>query len=276
RIIVDRQIDCRRLMSFFKLFRIIILLSIFFVILVGTWMNQRRLASWDRPIWVTIYPMAANDDMETAKYAKSVDLAAVNDINPFFERNLGFYGVSLTPPIQFQIAPVSTELPPAIPDRHSPLSIALWSLRMRWWSWRMDVNDRLVSADIQVFVLYHALGGKSEMTMSVGMRKGMYGLVKAYASRQANAQNQITIAHELLHVLGATDKYVFATGEPEYPFGYAEPNRRPLFPQARAEIMGGRIPLSAFESVYPKSLADSMIGHETAEEIGLMAQFEKH
>jgi hypothetical protein len=263
-------------MSLFKLFRVVVLLSILFVILVGTWMNERRLASWERPVWVTIYPMVADEDPETERYAKSVDTSAFGDINPFFERNLNFYGVSLSPPFQFQIAPVSYDLPPAIPDRYSPLSIALWSLKMRWWSWRKDAADGLVSADIQVFVLYHAEGNRGEMTMSVGMRKGMYGLVKAYASEQAENQNQTTITHEMLHVLGATDKYVFSTGEPAYPEGFADPHREPLFPQARAEIMGGRIPLSAVESAYPKSLSESMIGLKTAEEIGLLSILQKN
>lgn len=263
-------------MSLFKLFRVVALLSILFVILVGTWMNERRLASWERPIWVTIYPMVADEDPETRRYANSVDVSAFRDINPFFQRNLDLYGVSLTPPFQFQIAPVSHDLPPPIPDRYSPLSIALWSLKMRWWSWRRDATDGLVSADIQVFVLYHAEGNRGEMTMSVGMRKGMYGLVKAYASKRAQDQNQITITHEMLHVLGASDKYAFSTGEPAYPEGFADPNREPLFPQTRAEIMGGRIPLSTVESVYPKSLAQSMIGSKTAEEIGLMSILQKN
>jgi hypothetical protein len=262
-------------MSFFKLFRIVVLLSILFVILVGTWMNERRLANWERPVWVTIYPMVADDDPATARHAGAVDASTFAEINTFFARNMAPYGVLLTPPFQFQIAPVSHELPPSIPDRHSPLSIALWSLQMRWWSWRKDVDDGLVSGDIQVFVLYHALDGKSEMSMSVGMRKGMYGLVKAYASKGADSRNQVIVAHELLHVLGATDKYAFATGEPEYPFGYAEPQQRPLFPQTKAEIMGGRIPLSAFESIHPGSLEECRIGSRTAEEIGLMAQLIK-
>ena len=85
-------------------------------------------------------------------------------------------------------------------------------------------------------------------------------------------RNQVVIAHELLHVLGASDKYIMGTGEPEFPFGYAEPNRQPLFPQTQAEIMGGRIPLSAYESAMPESLEECRIGRKTAEEIGLFAK----
>jgi hypothetical protein len=259
-------------MSVFKLMRVVVLLSVLFVLLASTWMNERRLANWERPVWVTVYPIVADQDRRTRSHAEAIDVASLAEITQFFERDLRLYGVSLTPALNFQIAPVTNELPPGIPDRLSPLAIAVWSLKMRWWSWKMERNDGLVAPDIQMFVLYHALGADSEMTISVGMRKGMYGVVKAFAGDRADRQNHIVIAHELLHVLGATDKYVFATGDPEFPFGYADPNRRPLFPQTHAEIMGGRIPLSSFESVMPDSLEWCRIGSKTAEEIGLFSK----
>ena len=143
---------------------------------------------------------------------------------------------------------------------------------MRWWAWRKELKDGLVAPDIQMFVLYHQLNGENEIGISVGMRKGRYGIVKAYARDSLNAQNLIVFTHEMLHVLGATDKYVFSSGEPIFPHGYAEPNRRPLFPQQRAEIMGGRIPINSFSSEMPDSLSQCKIGRQTAEEIGFFAQ----
>ena len=256
-------------MSLFKLFRIVALLSVLFVIVVGTWISERRLANWDRPIWVTIYPTVANQDARTSDYVRQVDQHSFEEINVFFERELRPYGVLLSPTVRFQVAPVSAELPPPLPEQHSLIGIALWSLKMRWWTWNRLRTDGLVAPDVQMFVLYHRVGGQSELNMSVGMRKGKYGVVKAYAGPEHTSRNQVIVAHELLHVLGATDKYVLSTGNPEYPFGYADPDRSPLFPQSRAEIMGGRIPLSAFDSIMPRSLAECRIGHLTAEEIGL-------
>jgi len=263
-------------MNVFKLIRVVALLSILFVVLVGTWMDERRLASWQRPVWVTIYPIVANGDADTWNYASHLDETSFEEINRFFQRDLQLYGISLTPAFNFQIAPLTEELPPAIPDRHSPVAIAIWSLKMRWWSWIMGRKDGLISPDIQMFVLYHAVGGESEMKISVGMRKGMYGLVKGYASSSRSSYNQMVIAHELLHVLGATDKYVFSTGDPEYPSGYAAPDQRPLFPQTQAEIMGGKIPISAYQTALPDSLEECRIGHKTAEEIGLFDQLIDH
>ena len=63
------------------------------------------------------------------------------------------------------------------------------------------------------------------------------------------------------------DKYQPATNLPSYPLGYAEPQRQPRYPQRRAEIMGGRIPVSAHEAVMPDSLSQCDIGPATALEI---------
>ena len=57
--------------------------------------------------------------------------------------------------------------------------------------------------------------------------------------------------------------------QPIYPAGYAEPDKTPRLPQTRAEIMGGRVLLDEQRAEIPASLADTVIGNETAKEIGL-------
>ncbi len=256
-------------MSLFKLFRIVVLLSIFFVILAGTWLTERRLASWQQPIWVTLYPIIDSENSDIMSFARTLQAEDFGSINTFFRSELSRYGVVMAAPMQFQLAPISSEKPPEIPERHSIIAIAWWSLRMRWWAWRRETPGDLVAPDIQMFLIYHKPGEYSEMRMSVGMRKGRYGLVKAYTGANNRNYNHVVIAHELLHVLGATDKYVFETGDPVFPEGYADPNKQPLFPQTRAEIMAAVIPLSASRHVLPESLEQCRIGQQTAEEIGL-------
>jgi len=258
--------------SLFKLMRVVLLLSLLFVIVIGTWMTERRMASWDRPTLVTIYPIAADDDPATLRFVKEIDAADFEDINGFFERETRPYGFQVSPAFRFQVAPLSQELPPEVPGQFDTAGIALWSLKMRWWTWRKDLGNDLVKPDIKMFVLYRGLQSNGEGGISVGMRKGRYGIVKAYARDSLADENLIVITHEMLHVLGATDKYVLSTGEPIYPHGYAEPHREPLFPQEKAEIMGGRIPLNAYTSVMPDSLTDCRIGRLTGEEIGFLSR----
>jgi len=261
--------------SVFKLMRIIFLLSIFFVILFSTWMTEKRMASWDRPILVTVYPIAADDRKATLKFAQSINEDSFAPVNDFFAREAGLYSFSVTPAFRFQIAEVGDGLPPAMPDQFSTAQIALWSLRMRWWAWVKDLGDGLIQPDIQMFVLFHSLETETEIGISVGMRKGRYGVVKAIARHNLEPENLVVFTHEMLHVLGASDKYVISTGEPVYPDGFARPDQRPLFPQEYAEIMGGRIPLNSYSSLMPESLDECRIGRKTAQEIGFYDKLAK-
>jgi len=254
--------------------RIVLLLSIFFVILFGTWLTEKRMAAWDRPILVTVYPVVADGSSATERFVRSLDAAAFDDVNEFFARASGPYGFTVSPAFRFQLAEPLFEAPPEPPERHAFAAIAWWSLKMRWWAWRRDWNDGLITPDVQMFVLYHGVRGNAELGISVGMRKGRYGIVKAYASRALLPRNNVVFTHELLHVLGATDKYVLATGEPVYPEGYAEPDRVPRLPQRYAEIMGGRIPLDYDRSAMPASLEQCRMGRTTAAEIGFFARLQ--
>ena len=252
--------------------RVVILLSILFVILINTWMTEKQMAAWERPILVTIYPIAADDEPATLKYVENIDVKEFADVNRFMGKESRPYGFTVTPAFRFQLAQPSQELPPAVPAQFEPAQIAWWSLKMRWWAWMRELDDELVPPDVQMFILYHNLNGENEVGISVGMRKGRYGIVKAYTLETMKTENLIVFTHELLHVLGATDKYILSSGEPIFPQGYAQPNKRPLFPQKRAEIMGVRIPINSFSSVMPESLEQCIIGRQTAEEIGFFAQ----
>ena len=140
---------------------------------------------------------------------------------------------------------------------------------MRWWaSGATDDQDR-IDPDVRIFVRYHSPQDEIVLENSVGLQKGMVGIVNAYASRRHAGANNVIIAHEFLHTLGATDKYDPADGLPSYPDGYAEPGREPLFPQRYAEIMGGRIAVSQDDAMIPQSLKYVIIGDQTAAEIQL-------
>jgi hypothetical protein len=79
--------------------------------------------------------------------------------------------------------------------------------------------------------------------------------------------NSIVIAHEVMHTLGATDKYDPETNLPQFPDGYARPDAPRRHPQAAAELMAGRRPLSETEAEMPDSLRDVVVGDRTAAEI---------
>ncbi|MGA9572797.1 MAG: hypothetical protein WBS20_02490 [Lysobacterales bacterium] len=252
----------------FRYLRIAILLTILAIVAGNQWLTGKRLNSWTKPLWITIYPVLADPGPDIRRYAESIDAGSFQEIDDFLTQQAARYGQPLAKAAIFQVARPLTALPPALPVEYSGLKVALWSLEMRWWSWRNGAQDGLAPGDIRMFVIYQKADPNGPLERSVGVRKGGYGVVNAVASSQRAARNRIIITHELLHVLGATDKYDLHSGQPLAPDGLADPQQVPLYPQHRAEIMGGRIADSANRWVYPASLRFCVIGPGTAAEIG--------
>jgi hypothetical protein len=255
----------------FRYIRIGILLTILVVVAGNQWLTENRFSSWAKPLWVSIYPVLAEPGEEVRRYAESLDANAFEDIAVFFRQQALRHGRQLETPVIIQVARPLTAQPPALPVEGSRLHTALWSLKMRWWMWRNGGQEGMVSDDVRMFVLYQKRKPDTTLERSVGIKNGSYGLVNAVASRREAAHNRIVITHELLHILGASDKYDFNSGQPLPPGGLADPSRSPLYPQERAEIMGGRIATSATRWRHPASLASCVIGAETAAEIGWIA-----
>jgi hypothetical protein len=75
------------------------------------------------------------------------------------------------------------------------------------------------------------------------------------------------VGHELLHTVGATDRYD-ADGHARDPDGLADPGRIPPYPQVHAEWMVGEVPLGPGRGRLPGSLDELRVGPVTAREIG--------
>ena len=138
---------------------------------------------------------------------------------------------------------------------------------MRWLATRLSWRAG-PSGDIVVFAVFHEPSAGVALDRSTALDKGLIAVANLFADREARATNQIVLAHELLHMLRATDKYSPASNAPSYPDGYAAPDARPLLPQSKAELMAGRIALDEHRSEMPASLGQVVIGPVTANEIG--------
>jgi len=252
----------------FRFLRIAILLTILAVVAGRQFLTSDRLNSWDKPLWVTIYPVLLESDASTRRYAESLSPQSFLAIDAFLKRQASRYGHKLDQPVMVQVAQPLTTVPPKLPAQSSGLKVAAWSLQMRWWAWLHGRQKGLAPSDVKMFVLYQKSRPGELLERSVGVRNAAYGIVNAVASRQMAARNRVIITHELLHILGATDKYDMATGQPLAPDGLADPRRSPLYPQQRAEIMAGRIAASAYSWRRPATLQSCVVGAATAAEIG--------
>jgi hypothetical protein len=251
----------------FRNIRIAILLLILVFVATGTLLARVRSTDWDKPLWVAIHPISADGSDATRSYISSLSEETFAPIGTFLADQAQRYALPLTQPARVRLYGEVHEKPPQLDPGAGLLTRAFWSLRMRYWAWRATSADTRAPPDIDIFVLYHDPKLTTSVPHSLGLQKGLLGVVYAFADASMTANNNIVIAHEFLHTVGATDKYDPASDEPSYPDGYAEPKRSPLFPQEDAEIMAGRRMLSATEWEMPDSLRNVVIGPKTAQEI---------
>lgn len=247
--------------------RVSVLLSFLLFTMIYSAYQMVYSRNWGAPLDVVIYPIAADGKTKVQDYINSLDGPKFRTIDFWMAQQAKAHGLPNPEPIKTRLGAQISDLPPAFPREPEAWSVLLWGLRMRWWSAVTTPSDPdLTWRSVKIYVVYHEGLPNKSLPHSLGLQKGLIGLVHAFASRAQTAQNNVVIAHELLHTVGATDKYD-QYGSPLFPVGYANPARTPLFPQRSAEIMAGRIPLSRYNSVMAHSLRSSTIGPVTAQEI---------
>jgi len=250
----------------FRTLRIAVLLLVMLGLGLNLWLVKRRVAAWDRSLWVAIHPICGDARPETRAYVDALSPEAFEPLAHFFSAEAGRYGLHIEAPFRLALAPRLDRLPPPRPPEPSLLSMIVWSLRLRLWAWRVGKPASAPAQDMQLFVIYFDKS-RSVVEHSYGLPKGYISVVNAYASPAMADKNNIVIAHELLHLAGAVDKYYPESELPVYPAGFADPEADPLYPQTQAEIMAGSIPLSESKAEMPEGLDEIVIGPATAREI---------
>ena len=250
-----------------KSIRIFLLLLVLLAVALHARLDRIATESWQEPLWVGVFPLNADGSAPTQDYVAALtprDFAALED---FFTREAQRYGLKLEQPVHVELYPPGTKLPPALDPSAGPLGVAWWSLKLRWFAAHATQVPGRAPPRIRLFLLYHDPATLERAPDSHGLQKGLIGVVHLFADTAMNGRNNIVIAHELLHTVGASDKYDLGSGSPLFPIGYAARDQEPLYPQERAEIMAGRRALSAYQWEMPRSLAGVVIGPETALEI---------
>jgi len=254
----------------FRQIRILVLLLILLAVVVNANITRTDATDWWNPLVISVYPLNGDGSEATQRYISQLDAADFRSIETFMARELKRYNIPLEYPFKIYLQPEIVDLPPRVVENSSMFDVMWWSLMMRYWSYQIGKFDSS-EPDIQMFVFFHDPETHDRLDHSVGLEKGMMGFVNVFANREMRESNNFVITHEILHTLGATDKYEFASGQPHYPDGFSEPHRQPLYPQRFVEIMGGRLALSPTTAMIPTNLRQTMIGSKTASEIGLLS-----
>ncbi len=222
--------------------------------------------SWHEPLEVLIYPINADSSLITHNYINTLSTDTFAEIDEWFAAEARRHQVSIEQPVSVRLGKRVESVPPPLPLDQGVLHTVLWSLKLRLWVFLNTPDDESNLRRVRVFVAYYEGEDDKPLAHSIGLQRGLIGVVNAFGHKQQTRQNNIIITHEILHTVGASDKYNFFGG-PEFPHGYANPHRQPLYPQRYAEIMVGRIPTSAYTSYMATSLKSVRMNTLTASEI---------
>src|SRR5262245_19240601 len=179
--------------------RIAFLLLILGIVAWGNFYDRYSTTDWDETLWVGIFPINAAGDDKTAAYIERLNSERIADIEGFLNREAKRYGVTIDRPVRVGLYPAVTEKPPPLASDAGLLTRMAWSIRMRLYARRMVRSTDLAPPQIRVFVLLHDPAFTQSVPHSVGLQKGLVGVVHAFADSSLTRSNNVVIAHEILH-----------------------------------------------------------------------------
>jgi len=237
----------------------------------GVHRSRSSRVQWDRPVEVAIV-LLSPVDLDAIQVSRFQDVLA--QLEDRLSAEFARYGGSGAPFSLKLVGPVSFNGPLSFTPESSRLldranhAYRLWKT-LRAIHAAASFDPRPYDARIYLLLEPATETGGALRTFAEGSGAvgGEVGFVRAAAGSDDAVLALTAVAHELLHCLGASDKYD-AAGHAIVPDGLAEPGLAPQYPQNYAEWMVGEVPTGPGRGRLPSSLAELRVGAVTAREIG--------
>lgn len=223
--------------------------------------------TWSDQVTIVIHPTNVQKNADVDAFIKTLKQSDIDEVSEFISKNATYYRGSNTK-VRYVLGSTMDEPPQDATeeDALSILAVAGWSLKFRWYA-ISNMKKEDIGADAVIYLNF-APDDHSTLNRSTALQRGRIALVNIHAGKDNIRMGNMVLAHESLHLFGAVDQYDMGFGSPIYPNGYAEPNKIPLYPQTKAEIMGGYIPINEADFLVPNSLDEVVILAQTAKDIG--------
>jgi len=189
------------------------LLLVLVVVALTTWQDRYRSTRWRQPLFVALYPIAADESPVTRSYIDALDDERFKAIDRFFMREAARYRLPTDEPIRTRLQPELRARPPERGARDGALATAWWSLKLRYWAWSVSRHAH-EPEDIRIFVLYRDPALTPTVPHSLGLTTVSYTHLDVY-KRQAEGRRQydhIEIERIALPVLQALESRQAAGG----------------------------------------------------------------
>jgi hypothetical protein len=203
---------------------------------------------------------------------RAMDEGGIQAITRWFDEERARYGAPGGPVLAADVlGPWVTPVnPPSVPDRDTSwarqLGVSLAFPRyFHGLARRHGVDPDAYGA--RVYMVYGTETGDL-VSDSRGSRTGRVAVSFLPVGASSLAYAQVTVAHELAHILGANDQYDPDTFLARFPEGYVQPWAERPYPQTYAELMAVDRPISPTDEQEVTSLDQVRIGYRTAAELG--------
>ncbi len=255
-------------MSTAKQIRVLLLLLLLTPLVFLAFWEYDPAPDWKRTLIVGLYPHNADGSEAVESWLAAMEPEHYLAIEDWLAEQASRYELAIARPFEFRIGQPIAEAPSPPPANGTFRQRIQWAISLRWWYWTFDRQG--LKPDVVLVAGYVASGGTAVDLHSIGMARPRLGLARLLAldDREQASFNNVILAHELLHTVGASDLYHLGTGHPLFPQGYAELDREPRYPQQKAELMAVGIPLAEDKTRPAATLQEATIGTYTAREIG--------
>ncbi len=230
--------------------------------------DRRARKDWDHTLAIAVVVLRDGAVDPAAIDALRQRLPALGDR---MQQELHRYRPGAPRPFEFTLfGPIDVTAPPPAAKGDGVLDLAGHA----WDSWRyvrgVDARAGVTGGDWDSRIYLTVTAPASDRQQFVEGSSEQNGRIGAVIVELADGMVDFALAvtaHELLHTLGATDKYDDA-GRTRAPDGLVEPDASPLYPQRFAEIMAHGRPVSPTETEPIDTLDNLAVGPATAAEIG--------
>ena len=231
-----------------------------------SWRRWSR-GSWEQPIQVGLVLLSPGGDVDAESWRGGIDALSVATRRG--DGALAGARAARHSRSRWSARCAGAAPSPSRPPTGSPLDRAWHAIDV--WRTVRDIDRAAGGAaggfDVRVFFLCDSLPGSPlGFAEGSGAVNGEVAFVRGSCGGDLSLSLQ-TIGHELLHTVGATDRYD-TSGHARVPDGLADPGRLPLYPQVHAEWMAGEVALAPGRGRLPESLEELRVGEATAREIG--------
>jgi hypothetical protein len=259
----------RRKRLFFRI-RVGVLLFVLFVVVLYTIRDirsRRARNEWDHTLAVAVVLLREGDvDAQSVEALRARAPALADRLAGEMRR---YRPGTTIPPFRFKVfGPIDGAPPPPVATAEGAVDLAKQSVALAQWVREVDpragVDPDLYDTRIYVTVR-RARANDRAFIEGQSEENGRIGVVQVDLDAAMVDLALFGVAHELMHTLGASDRYD-ARGRTIIPDGLPEPDRG--YPQRFAEIMARNRVIAPNQERVPDSIDEIAVGRTTAIEIG--------